>query len=526
MENNTSTLPFNKDEYQLADETTFDTGYTPTPTFDKSQYEMATPETFNPYQPAPKPDYTPTSPQEAAIDVKSGFLDKLYSGLKTVFPSAAAFGEQSGLALRNIKDYYIDGVPANQLGEASSWGKTLPAMAGVGLDIGSAATAIPTGGLSLLPRAGIKAAEGGLTSGGSVFLGEKAQGATTEEALKSSITPAIVGGVVGGTIGAIPGAKKAVDATLDNPKIKAIVGQIVQGDIADQSIAAKALANTKLNNVKTYSDLSGAIDTRLKTLKEGVDVIMGNDTTKRTLSELDKVVKVGDLQENVNFVRKALDNLYEAYDTIGLTEDKLRIKNLLLMAEKEGLTTKQINDIAREYGSEFGKKAFGKTGEALTSVNARAFENTRKGVKEAARNLLPDESSKTLDKEMSNLLDTKVLVEKMEEKVNALTQKVQPRSILQKIGRAIGTPIGIAADATGIKSLFMKVFLESDQGFKTLNSLALQDELPKRIKQFESLLSGNEEGITNAIISQLRKMNKTDVINILSGKAVAPSQEE
>jgi hypothetical protein len=40
---------------------------------------------------------------------------------------------------------------------------------------------------------------------------------------------------------------------------------------------------------------------------------------------------------------------------------------------------------------------------------------------------LPDETTRILDKEFSELANTKRLIEKMEEAVNTLEQKVKPR---------------------------------------------------------------------------------------------------
>jgi hypothetical protein len=63
----------------------------------------------------------------------------------------------------------------------------------------------------------------------------------------------------------------------------------------------------------------------------------------------------------------------------------------------------------------------------LTSVNAQSFENIRKGIKNSVREKLPNDNAKILDQKYSDIANTKTEIDKMVEKVNALTQKVNAR---------------------------------------------------------------------------------------------------
>lgn len=108
------------------------------------------------------------------------------------------------------------------------------------------------------------------------------------------------------------------------------------------------------------------------------------------------------------------------------------------------LSEKDLNDLAREYNSNFGKKAFDKNGNPLTSVNATKFENTRSGVKSVSRSLMKDDTMKTLDDQISSLYTAKDLSEKMAGKVDDLYKRVQERGLLEKIGRGAGAAVDLA----------------------------------------------------------------------------------
>ena len=69
------------------------------------------------------------------------------------------------------------------------------------------------------------------------------------------------------------------------------------------------------------------------------------------------------------------------------------------------------------------KKAFSKLGEPLTSVNAKLFENTRKSLKDIARNTIKGDVAKQADELMSKLYNTKNLISKNVEAVAKLRQK-------------------------------------------------------------------------------------------------------
>ena len=164
-----------------------------------------------------------------------------------------------------------------------------------------------------------------------------------------------------------------------------------------------------------------------------------------------------------------------------------------------------MNDLARKYGREFGNKAFSKLGDPLTSVNAQAFENTRKGVKEAVRSQMPDDVAKTLDKSMSDLINTNRLVKKMEERVNALYQKAKKRGVLEQVARKAADIVNVAT--FGTISGFVSRLLPSNVGLKVLNSIDLEKALSKNLNKLDDLLKiTDDKKLTNELIKFLKEI--------------------
>jgi hypothetical protein len=270
-------------------------------------------------------------------------------------------------------------------------------------------------------------------------------------------------------------------------ELNSTVGKIVQGDTKSIASAKQALSQIDTRGVQTYDDLNGAIQDRLDTLRTAQDSILEKNPERVPLSEFTKTVSKGSVAASSNPVEQALGHLQELYAKTGDTENYVRIKSLADDAAENGLSAKAVNDLSREYGSEFGSKAFNpRTGDPLTSVNARLYENVRSSLKDASRSLLPDATSETIDDQMSSLLDTKQNVEKMAEKVNALSQKVGTRGFVERAARLVGKGLDMAT-FHGLRG-FMQSFFPSNVGLKAMNSLQIQDALSTNLSRFSKLI--------------------------------------
>lgn len=263
------------------------------------------------------------------------------------------------------------------------------------------------------------------------------------------------------------------------------VAQIIQGKTKDIAPARRALSEIDAENVKTYEDLSGTVADKVEAVARAQDQYLSQFPEAQPLSSFEKTAGSGKTAVTVNFVQDALMQLRELYTKARSPEDLARIIETTNKAEAEGLTIKEVNDIAREYNVDFGKKAFSKTGDPLTSANAQAYENTRSGIKEAYREKLPSNEAKLLDGKLGDLLETQKLVDKMAENVNKLKQKVQKRSLGEKAGRVVGAALNTLTMGS-LKGLVEK-FLSRGTGLKTLNALDLQQFLSKNLKTIDKL---------------------------------------
>lgn len=255
-------------------------------------------------------------------------------------------------------------------------------------------------------------------------------------------------------------------------------------------------------NIKSFQDSLEKIDTReIKTYKEL------SDSFSQKISELSKEqnkilpdeanLKIDDLtttkgERTTNFVKNALDDIENVWNK----ETDLDLLNFVdEFRAKENLSIKDINDLAKFYGSQFKDKSFFKTWakawEQKSSVSAARFENTRKWLKDKSRDLLPDDTSKILDREMSKLFESRDLADDMANKVSNLQKKITDRGLLENVARSIWRAVDVASLWT-IRGFFTS-FLPSNIWNKVMNSIAIQESLAKNLKKIEQLTKWAEK---------------------------------
>jgi hypothetical protein len=295
----------------------------------------------------------------------------------------------------------------------------------------------------------------------------------------------------------------------------AIIGKILQGKPSDIGSGTRALQLIDIQGIKTYSDLSQVMKSKIENLARAVDEKLGVDETPQTLSELTVKTNVGGKIVSSNYVKMALDGLKEVYQKSNDPANAERINQIIEKADNTGLTAKEVNYIAREFGTEFGTKAFSaKTGEALTSINATGYENIRSGVKNTARQLMPDAGTKAIDKQIADLYNTKRLTDKMVEKVNSLEQRVEKRNWIEKSARAAGIAVDLITFG-GVKAFVTKLFFPSNVGLKTLNSLDLEAQLTKNLKIIDKLNNAKTEfEFRNTLTNYIKENKETILLNV------------
>ena len=329
----------------------------------------------------------------------------------------------------------------------------------------------------------------------------------------SNELPSITGKVVGGVTQTVkPVVQDVIDLSKRStgkiieklkppvPTALEATGKVLQGTTEDIVPGVKALSTLDTTGVTTFNELNSKIGQQIAKLAEKVNADLGTDPTRKLLKDLvvSAKSKVGTIVKT-NPVQIALKDLNELYTKIGDKVEATNIKELIANATKNGLTRQEVNDIAKVYGREFGSKAFSKiTGEALTSVNAQAYENTRKMLKAIARNGIKGAEAKKADLLISALYDTQTLVEKSVEAVNKLQQKINERGLMEKVGHAVAK-YGDVLTGGSIRG-FMGGLLPRGAGYKVMNALDIEQALQKNLKVIQDAIkSGSDEEIVKIL---------------------------
>jgi len=280
------------------------------------------------------------------------------------------------------------------------------------------------------------------------------------------------------------------------------VGEVLQGKPDDIAKGIKAFKEIDTTGVKTYAELGTKIDESIMSLSRKVDDELAKDLTKTPLDQLDTTLKTkSGVIVKTNYVDTALKQMKELYEKTGDVKAAADIDELIATATKDGLTKQDVNNIARVYNTEFGSKAFGKTGDPLTSVNAQLYETVRKGLKGKAREGIGGAEAKAADEAISSLYNTKALVTKNIEAVNKLQQKIAERGLTEKAGYYLTKYADILTGGT-IRGM-VGGLLPRGAGYKTLNALDLEERLQKNLEIIKRASEASDEAEINKILSEL-----------------------
>lgn len=311
-------------------------------------------------------------------------------------------------------------------------------------------------------------------------------------------------------------ASRASRIANQETKVNDAVGRIVQGSPEDIAQAKKALMELDTDGISTYKDLNDRIKDNIESLSTKQDAELGKYTELYTNDTLGKYTKVGDKTVVQSPVADALDGLENAYRLSGEAPRAERIVQLREKLNTQGLTVQEINKIAKEYGIEYKDRSFDKMGNPKAGYNAESFENVRKGVKDVIRERLPDDVSKSLDESLSNMYATRELTVKMEDEVQKLYQKIKNRTLAQKVGGAVADVVDLVS--MGTLRGFVQKLLPSNVGLKTANSLDLEKELAKNLKEIDKLLDiKDEKKFKDAVTKYLQETQPGMSTRVTSG---------
>lgn len=217
------------------------------------------------------------------------------------------------------------------------------------------------------------------------------------------------------------------------------VGQIIQGKTEDIPAAQRTLSSTDTSGIKTYQQLQTKLNSEIPKLSKQVDAEYGKDTSGgHSIKSFEQTVGTGKGAVKVNYVSQAIQQLKDLYTKTGDAKGLSAMKTIENKAKINGLTSGDINQLARRHGADIN--AFNANGEASSGLTKQAAENTRMGLKTTARSYLSTPEAKGLDARLSDIYDTKALIDKMTEKVNAAAQKTPKQGVIPKtIGKVIKT---------------------------------------------------------------------------------------
>lgn len=283
--------------------------------------------------------------------------------------------------------------------------------------------------------------------------------------------------------------ERAAKAALEADRL---TGAIVQGTPEDISAAKKALTSIDTTDIKTYKDLTDTLNTKISTLSNKLDNILESSPIYEKpllVSQMDTSINVGGKSVAHNYVDDALSQLKTFYSKTNNVAKEAAIDQMILRGETEGLTIKELNEIAKLHGQDLS--GFNASGELASGLTKQAAENTRMGVKTTAREIFGDDAYKALDIEQSNLIKTKQLADDMVTKVNTLQQKIQERSLGEKVGRLVFKVADLLTGG-GLKG-FVSATLPRGAGYKTLNALDLESMLNKNLQQLDKAINAKSE---------------------------------
>ena len=268
-----------------------------------------------------------------------------------------------------------------------------------------------------------------------------------------------------------------------------IAGKIFQAKPEKLDTMVRALERIDTKGIKSSEDLFSRLDSKAKENTLAVDDALSKSTDLYKPKDTTRTIKVkGGKPLKENFVDTALQHLDELYTKTNDATSLAKIKEITTRYKKEGLTAKEMNQIARDYGSEFGSKAFSKaSGDPLTSVNAQSFENVRSGVKAKVRELMPDAGTKALDLSTSDILDSLKQLRGVETKAQVAMNKLQKAGMLQKMGGVFGKGVDLATGGF-VKGMLKTLFKATGSGAdEALNAIQIKEAIPKLVKAFDKI---------------------------------------
>ena len=311
---------------------------------------------------------------------------------------------------------------------------------------------------------------------------------------------------VGKAFDALKGIELASDAS-KGAKALSTTGKIVQGATEDQGPALETLKSLNTTKgIKTYSDLSKAIQGKINDNLTKVSTELSKDKTGYGLSDFNRypgksgnaIIKAGGTGIKTNFVGDAMNSLKDLAIKTKDTKLATTLQGLVQKLNTKAFTKNDVNELAKLFGK--SESAFGKSGDMLKGTSAQLRENIRKGLKDLAREGM-DPSIKKLDELTGKSIDTKALIDKVSESVNAAMQKATQKGFLAK---TTGLGVNLADKLSGnIVSSTIRGLAK--MGETKVTSVELENALKKNLKTIENLTKNGSDEALKKLVNLAKK---------------------
>jgi len=233
--------------------------------------------------------------------------------------------------------------------------------------------------------------------------------------------------------------------------------------------------------MNTYNDLWKSFSKKIWAMSTKVDDML---STKPVYNIEDLTTTVWKRQ--TNYVNSAIDDLKKVWAKENDLEFLAKVDDLEDIVK---WSEKDINDLARFYGTKFKNKSFSKTTwEPLSSVSASRFENNRAWLKNLVRDKNGNSALKEMDLQISELYTAKWLVDDMGKKVQNLFNKTITRWPLAWLW-AWTVRLANTLSWGSIWWALSALWVQSNIWKKTLDVLSIQKNLNKTLQQIDRMES-------------------------------------
>jgi len=351
---------------------------------------------------------------------------------------------------------------------------------------------------------GLSSAAKGLGAGEPIQAGAYALGKTLPDAAMWA-APYLAKGTGAASEAAAKAASNVIKPIPETAQTSKIIGQIMQGKREDIPQYRKALSQIDRKDIASPDDIVSKLTQKTDEVLGAVNSRLDKHTAKYSGSQLEQVVsKDGDAIKQ-NFVKDAIIDLRKNYQVKRDAASVARMDALmdriqpstgidpLTLGQKvpEGITPREINDLAKEHGTNLN--AFTPDGKINTEVQ-KGLEATRSGLKKTVRGIVNDPNLKALDESAADLIKTKDQLSLLSEQANRIDQRMADLGI---VGKAWNKAVRFTRHRTHDVTL--------DEG--SYNAKELADLVGKRLNKLEKIVNAPDVSIARkkAIIEKMQQ---------------------